>query len=100
MSVLFKMAHLPPSVAMNVVNYNINNYDNIRRRKSSLSNVSFRNTSVFSSTSSILWHKRIVINNKLPNQEHVEPIDNSQLLYSGDSQENNQDSTATVPSTQ
>ena len=54
MSVLFKMAHLPPSVAMNVVNYNINNYDNIRRRKSSLSNVSFRNTSVFSSTSSIL----------------------------------------------
>lgn len=100
MSVLFKMAHLPPSVAMNVVNYNINNYDNIRRRKSSLSNVSFRNTSVFSSTSLILCHKRIVINNKLPNQEHVEPIDNSQLLYSGDSQENNQDSTATVPSTQ
>jgi len=99
MSVLFKMAHLPPSVAMNVVNYNINNYDNFRRRKSSLNNVSFRNTSMFSSTSSILYHKRIVINNELPDQEHVELIDNFQLLYSGDSQENNQDSTVTIPST-
>ena len=42
----------------------------------------------------------MVINNELPDQEHVEPIDNSQLLYSGNGQENNQDSTATIPSIQ
>jgi len=79
------MACLPPSVAMDIINHNVNNYDNVRERKSSLSNVSFRNISMFSNTSSIPYHKRMVINNKLPDQEHVEPIDNSQLLYSGNS---------------
>lgn len=72
-----KIACLSSSVVIDVNNHNVNNYDNVRERKFSPSNVSSKSTSVFSSTSSIPYYKRIVINNKLSNQEHIKPIDNS-----------------------
>ena len=72
-----KIACLSSSVVIDVNNHNVNNYDNVRKRKFSPSNVSSKSTSVFSSTSSIPYYKRIVINNKLSNQEHIKPIDNS-----------------------
>jgi len=60
------MACLPSSVVMDIDNHNVNNYDDVRERKSSLSNVSSKSAFVFSSTSSISYYKRMVINNKLP----------------------------------
>jgi len=75
---------------------NINNYDNVRGKNTSPSNVSSRSVSVSSSTFSIPYHERMVINNELSDQEHVEPIDNFQLSYSSDSQEHNQDNMATI----
>ena len=80
-----QMAHLPSNVAIDVNKHSINNYDNIREKNTSLSNVSFRSASVSLSTFSIPYHERMVINNELPNQEYMEPIDNFQLLYSNDS---------------
>jgi len=81
---LVQMACLSPDVAMDIDKHSIDNYDDVRRRNASPSNVFSRSTSVSSSTSSIPYHKRMVINNKLPNQEHVEPIDNSQLVMAKD----------------
>ena len=93
---LAQMAYLPSNVAMDVNKHSINNYDNVRGKNTFPSNVSSRSTSVSSSTFSIPYHERMVINNEHPNQEHVEPIDNFQLSYSSDSQEHNQDSMATI----
>ena len=84
-----QMAHLSPNVAMDVNDHNVNNYDNVRGRKYSPSNVFSRSASVSSSTSSISYHHRMTINNDLPDQKHVEPINNSQLSYSSDSRNNN-----------
>ena len=50
------------------------------------------------STSSIPYHHRMIINNDLPDQEHMELIDNSQLLYNSNSRNNNQDNMVAVPS--
>ena len=83
------MALLPPGVVIDINKHSVNNYDDIRRRNTFSNNVSFRSVSVSLSTFSILYHDRIIINNDLPNQEHIEPIDNSQLFYSGNDQESN-----------
>ena len=80
-----QMAHLPSNVAIDVNKHSINNYDNVREKNTSSSNVSFRSASVSLSTFSIPYHERMVINNELPDQEYMEPIDNFQLLYSSDS---------------
>jgi len=69
-------------VAMNVDKYSIDNYDNMRKRKSSPSNISSRNVSVISNVSSVVYYDRMIINNDLFKQEQVEPIDNFQVLYS------------------
>ena len=61
----------------------VGNFNNVRRRSSFSSKVFFR------STSSILYHKRIVINNNLSDEEFKEPIDSSQLSYKDNSQERN-----------
>ena len=72
-----KIACLSSSVVIDIDNHNVNNYDNVKERKSPPSNVSSKSTSVFSSTSSIPYYKKIVINNKLSDQEHIKLIDNS-----------------------
>jgi len=40
-----------------------------------------RSASVLSAVSSIPYHERIEIKNNLPNEDIVDPIDSSQLLY-------------------
>jgi len=63
----------------------INNYNNVRKRTYFLSNVSTRSMSIVSQVSSLLYYERMLINNNLPNKEIMEPIDSSQLSYSGNS---------------
>jgi len=68
---------------------NFDNYNDVRGRYHSLSNVSSRSTSVISKASSIPYHKKMVINNDLPNEEFMEPVDSSQLSYNSNDQERN-----------
>jgi len=82
---LTQMVFFSLGVVMNVDKYSIDNYDNVRKRKSSPSNIS-----------SVVYYDRIIINNDLFKQEQVEPIDNFQVLYSRKCQRNNQDSMVTV----
>jgi len=65
-----QMAPLPLIVAMDV--NKIDNFDNIRGRSSFFSKVFSRSTSVFSCASSILYHKRMVINSDLSDEEFKE----------------------------
>ena len=88
-----QMNSLPSALEMNIDS--INNYDNVRERTHSPSNISTRSVSVVSQASSLLYHKRMVINNDLSNKEIVEPIDSSQLSYSSDGQGRNYDSEVT-----
>ena len=81
--------------AMNMNINNVNNYNNVRERSHSLSNTLSRSTYVISKASSILYHKKIVINNNLPNEEFVELINSSQLSYNSNGQERNYISMAT-----
>jgi len=74
----------------------VNNFDNIRERSQSLSNISSRSAFLVSRASSKLYHKRMMINNDLPDEEIVESIDRSQLFYSGNDQGRNQGSMATT----
>ena len=60
----------------------VDNFDNIRERFQSSSNISSRSVSLVSKASSKPYYERIIINNNLPNEEIVEPIDKSQLYYS------------------
>ena len=83
------MVFFPPSLAIDIDKYSVNNYDDMRRRKSSLSNISSRSVLVVSDVFSIMYHNRMIVNNNLPEQEQVEPIDNSRLLYSSKYQRNN-----------
>jgi len=89
-STITYMAHLPATEIIN-----IDNYDNIRRRKSSPSKASSRSTLISLSVSSQPYYKRIVLNNDLPNKEIVEPVNSSQLFYKDKSKERNTISKAT-----
>jgi len=62
----------------------VNNFDNVRGRFQSFSNISFKSMSLVSRAFSKLYHERMIINNNLPDKEMVESIDRSQLSYSGD----------------
>jgi len=95
-----QMVFFSPGVVMDINKHSVDNYDDMRERKSSPSNVSSRSALVVSGISSIVYHNRMIINNDLPKQEQVEPIDNFQLLYSSKCQRNNQDNTTTVLSSQ
>ena len=61
----------------------VDNFDDIIERSYSSSNISSRSIYLVSRASSILYYERIMINNNLSNQEHIDPIDSSQLSYSG-----------------
>jgi len=68
---------------------NIDNYNDVKGRKSSSSKVSFRSILISSSVSSQPYYKRIVLNNNLSNEEIVEPVNSSQLSYKDKSKEKN-----------
>jgi len=89
------MNPLPSALEMDIDS--VNSYDNVRKRTHSPSNVSTKSVSVVSQASSLLYHKRMVINNNLSDKEIMESIDSSQLSYSSDSQERNHDSVTTNP---
>jgi len=59
----------------------IDNFDNIRKRLTSPSKTSFRSSSISSTTFSILYHKKIEINNDLLDKKFTEPVNSSQLSY-------------------
>ena len=70
-----QMAPLSPVVVMDV--NKVDNFNNIRERSPSFSKVSSRSISVFSSVSSILYYKRMVINHNLSDEESKKPVDSS-----------------------
>ena len=76
-SKLSNIAHLPSATDMDI--------DNITRgRSTSSSKMNSRSISIVSNTSSILYYLRIEINNNLPDEITVEPIDSFQLSYQDD----------------
>ena len=75
----------------------IDNYNDVRKRTHFSNNVSTRSMFVVSQVFSLSYHKRMLINNNLPDKEIMEPIDSSQLSYSGDGQRRNCNSIATNP---
>ena len=88
--------HPLPS-AMEIDINNVNNYDNIRGRSHSLSNISSRSVFVILKASSRPYHEKMVINNNLFNKEFVEPVGSFQLSYNSDGQERNCVSIVTDP---
>ena len=64
---------------------NINNFNNIRRRSTSPSKTSSRSSLISFTTLSILYHKKIEINNNLLDEKFTEPVDSSQISYKEDS---------------
>ena len=70
------MSQFPSNMEMNVVS------NSIMRERSNLSNkASSRSSSVFSSTSFVLYYKHIEVDNNKPKEDIREPIDSSQLSY-------------------
>ena len=53
----------------------------IRRRSNFSGSISSKSALISSKASSMLYHKKMEINNSLPNKEFVNFIDNSQLSY-------------------
>ena len=78
------MARIPADVAMD-----INNYNDIRERLTSPSKVSSRSALVTSNTSSIPYHKKIEMNNNLPDKELGDLFNRFQLLYKDGNGEGN-----------
>lgn len=78
-----QMASLSSAMEMDIDK--VNNFDDIRGRFSSFSKVSSKSTSISSNIYSILYYKRMVINNNLPDKEFKEFINSSQLSYQDDS---------------
>jgi len=84
-----QIAHLLANLAMDInKNNKVNNYDDVRGRSPSSSNISSKSVSVVLKTFSISYHKRIVINNNVPDEEFRKPIDSFQLSYKDKSQAN------------
>jgi len=79
-----QIARIPANEAIDIDNYN-----DIRERMTSSSKASLRSASVTFNTSSIPYHKRMKINNNLPNKELRDPIDSFQLSYKGNNKEEN-----------
>jgi len=73
---------LPTNMGMDFLFRNISdNYDKVRNKTSSL-NLQFSRASLMSSTKlSVIYHKRIEMNNNLESDIEIESIDSPQLLY-------------------
>ena len=89
-SIMTHMALLPAPEVMDIDNYN-----DIRRRKSSPNKASSRSAFISSSISFQPYYKRIVLNNDLSDEEIVEPVNSSQLSYKDKSKKRNTVSKAT-----
>ena len=59
----------------------VNSNDNIRGRPTFPCKTNSRSSSVSSVVLSIPYHKKMKINNDIPNKNIVEPVDSLQLLY-------------------
>ena len=66
---------------------NVDNFNDVRRRRSFPNSISSRSTLVMSKAFTIPYHKRIEIQNDFSNKEFREPINSSQLSYDNKSQE-------------
>ena len=86
---------LPTNMGMDFLFRNISdNYDKVRNKTSFL-NLQFSRASLMSSTkSSVIYHKRIEMNNNLESNIEIESIDSPQLLYVTPKKQVNQVSTA------
>ena len=83
------MAHFPADSAVDInKNNTVNNYNNVRGRNPSFSNIFSQSSSVVSKASSISYHDKMIINNNASDEEFRKPIDSSQLLYKDNSQVN------------
>ena len=71
------MACFSVDLVMDINKYPVNNFDSTRGRNSLPSNVFSQSFSIVSKTSTILYYKRIVINNDTSDEESREPIDSS-----------------------
>ena len=69
------MHSLPSTMEMDI--NNIDNYDDVRERSHSLSNILFRSMSIILKASSRLYHEKMVINNNLLDEKFVEPVNSS-----------------------
>jgi len=78
----------PIQIALTPANMNVN-INFIRERTNSPSNVSSRGTSVLLKAFSISYYERMEIKNNLPNEDIVNPIDSSQLLYKSNNNTDN-----------
>ena len=77
------MAKLPSKMEMDI------DSDSIRRRSTSSSKVSSRSASVTSNALSTPYHKRMEINNDLPDKDFRDPANSSQLSYKDGNEEGN-----------
>ena len=77
----------PLPFAMEIDTDSVNNYNNIRERSNSFSNVSSKSASLVSRASFRPYYEKMTINNDLSDKEIVKSIDRSQLSYSGNGQE-------------
>jgi len=76
----FSMAQLPSNMEMDV------DCNSIRGRSTLSSKAGSRDSSISSSTSSVLYYQYMEMNNDLPEVESQEPIDSSQLSYEGNAE--------------
>ena len=82
-------------VAMDINNFNANNYDNIRGQTLSHSKTNLRTVSMYSSKASEVYHAKMEWLNDLPNKEFRDLIDSSQLSYNNSREREIQVSRAT-----
>ena len=89
------MTSLLVSVAMDINDYNVNNYNDVRRWTISCSKANSRIVSISSSKASKPYHAKIKQLNNLTNKEFRDPINSSQLSYSNQREREIQVSRAT-----
>ena len=81
--------------AMDINNFNVNNYDNVRERTMFSNKANLRTASMSSSVSSEPYYKKMEWFNNLTDKEFREFINSSQLLYNNNRGKGNQISKAT-----
>ena len=86
---------LSASRAIDINNFTINNYNNVRRRTMSLSKANSRTALMSLSVFFKLYYEKIEYFNNLLDKKFRETIDSSQLSYNNNMEEGNQVSKVT-----
>ena len=81
--------------AMDINNFNVNNYDNVRERTMFSNKANLRTASMSLSVSSEPYYKKMEWFNNLTDKEFREFVNSSQLLYNNNGGKGNQISKAT-----